>query len=92
MIRHMGLGWTEAHHPYSKAGYVYTPADSMEHFEKTVLPLAVTNTVPNEPPLELTGLPTQLVKVRLGTKAYDCIALDTSEAKEDEKDQSMVIR
>ena len=47
MIRHLVLGWTEAHHPYSKAGYVYTPADSMEHFEKTVLPLAVTNTVPN---------------------------------------------
>ena len=50
----------------------------------TVLPLAVTNTVPKEPPLELTGLPTQLVKVALGTKADDCISLDMSEAKEDE--------
>ena len=48
---------------------------------KTVIPLAVTNTVPNEQPLELPGLPTQLVKVTLGTKAYDCIALNTSEAK-----------
>ena len=51
---------------------------------KTVLPLAVTDTVPNEPPLELPGLPTQLVKVTLGTKADDCIVLNTSEAKEDE--------
>ena len=84
MIRHMGLGLTEAHRPYSKAGYVYTPADLMENFVKTVLPLAVTDTVPNEPPLELPGLPTQLVKVTLGTKADDCIALNTSEAKEDE--------
>ena len=30
------------------------------------------------------GLPTQLVKVTLDTKSDDCIALDTSEAKEDE--------
>ena len=29
------------------------------------------------------GLPTQLVKVTLDTKSDDCIALDTSEAKED---------
>ena len=56
----------------------------MDNFFKTVLPLAVTNTVTNEPPLELPGLPTQLVKVTLGTKAYDFIVLDTSEAKEDE--------
>ena len=47
MIRYLGLGWTEAHHPYSKAGYVYTPVDLMENFAKNVLPLAVTNTVPN---------------------------------------------
>ena len=50
---------------------------------KTVLPLSVTNIVLNEPPLELPGLPTQLVNVTLGTKSDDCIALDTSEAKED---------
>ena len=81
MIRHLGLGLTESHHPYSKAGYVYTPADLMEHFVKTVLPLAVTNTVPNEPPLDLPGLPTKLVNVTLGTKADDCISLDMSEAK-----------
>ena len=81
MIRHLGQKWTEPHHPYSKEGYVYTPAELMENFLKTFLLLAVTNTVPNEPPLELPGLPTQLVKVTLGTKVDDCIALDTSEAK-----------
>ena len=84
MIRYLGLGWTEVHHPYSKTGYVYTPAELMEHFVKTVIPLAVTNKVLNEPPLEIPGLPTQLVKVTLGTKSDDCIALNTSEAKEDE--------
>ena len=62
----------------------YKPAELMEHFVKTVIPLAVTNKVTNEPPLEIPGLPTQLVKVTLGTKSDDCIALNTSEAKEDE--------
>ena len=84
MIRYLGLGWTEAYHSYSKAGYTYTPADLMEHFVETVLPIAVNNTVPNEAPLELPGLPKQLVKVTLVTKSNDCIALDKSEAKEDE--------
>ena len=65
-----------------KAGYVYTPADLMDHFVKTVLPLAVNNTLPNEQPLELPGLSTQLVNVTLGTKADDRIELDSSEAKE----------
>ena len=73
MILHMVQQWTEAHHPYSKSGCVYTPAELMEHFVKTFLPLAVTNTVPNEPPLELPGVPTQIVKVTLGTKADDCM-------------------
>ena len=56
----------------------------MENFVKTVIPLDVTNTVPNEPPLDLPGLPTKLVKVTLGTKADYFIALDTSDAKVDE--------
>ena len=68
MIRHLGLGWTEVHHPYSKAGYVYTLADLMELVVKTVLPFYVSNTVPNESPLQRTGLPTQLANVTLGTK------------------------
>jgi hypothetical protein len=56
----------------------------MENFVKTVLPLSDKHTVPDEPPLKLPGLPTQLVDVTLGTKESDCIALDTTAAKEDE--------
>ena len=84
LIRYLGLGWTEAYHPYSKAGYTYTPVELMEHFVKTVLPLAKTQLVPQEPPLELPGLPTQLANVKLGTKAADCAALDTNGDEEEE--------
>ena len=59
---------------------------------KNVLPLDITNKVPNERPLELPGLPTQLVKVMLGTKADDCIALDMSEPKKDEEFSIEAIR
>ena len=57
---------------------------SLQSVVNTVLPISVTNTVPNESPLDIPALPTQLVNLTLGTKADDCIALDTSESKENE--------
>ena len=85
LMRYLGLGWVAAHHPYSKQGYVYTPEDLMEHFVKTVLPLANTHAVPSEPPLELPGLPEQLLETMLGTEAADCAALDNEKAEEKEE-------
>jgi len=41
-----------------------------EHFVKVVIPLAETNTAPDNPPVELPGLPKLY---RLGTRAQDCI-------------------
>ena len=45
-----------------------------DHFIKVVLSLANVNTVPDDAPLELPGLP-KLYK--LGTRAQDCIDLET---------------
>ena len=45
-----------------------------DHFIKVVLPLTNVNTVPDDAPLELPGLP-KLYK--LGTRAQDCIDLET---------------
>ena len=81
-MRQLGLGWTEAHHPYSKGGYVYTPEELMEHFVKTVLPMASTKTIPTEPPLILPSLPKQLVNCTLGTKAHDNAKLDDTEGQD----------
>ena len=73
LIRYLGLGWVEAHHPWSKKGHgTYSPTELLEHFVNVVLPLAEFKKVPAEPPLELPGLPNIC---RLGTRAKDCIDL-----------------
>ena len=46
-----------------------------------VLPLAETNEYPSEPPLKLPGLPNNMS--RLGTRAQDCINLETSLGSEE---------
>ena len=58
LMRYLGLGWVEAHHPWSKKGHgTYSPTELLDHFVKVVLPLADIKKVPVEPPLELPGLP-----------------------------------
>jgi hypothetical protein len=34
LIRYVGLGWEEAYHPWSKAGYIFTPIELLEHLTK----------------------------------------------------------
>ena len=75
LSRYLGLGWVEAHHPWTNKGHTYTATELLEHFVKVVLPLAETMEVPAEPPLKLPGLPTSLL--HLGTRAQDCIDLET---------------
>ena len=76
MIRYLGLGWAEMHHPWSKKSHgTYSPTELLDHFIKVVLPLADTKEVPAEPPLELPGLPNIC---RLGTRVRDCVELEKS--------------
>ena len=37
LIRYLGLGWVEAHHPWSKANHTYSPTELLEHFVNVVL-------------------------------------------------------
>ena len=82
LIRYLGLGWVEAHHPWSKKGHgTYSATELIDHFVRVVLPLEKTNTVPDEPPLALSCLPKSIC--RLGTRAQDCIDLETSLGSEE---------
>ena len=54
--------------------YTYKPCELFDHFIKVVLPLANENGVTDGPPVELPGLPTLY---RLGTRAQDCIYLES---------------
>ena len=81
LIRYLGLGWIEAHHPWSKKGHgTFSPTELLDHFVKVVLPLADIKEVTNEPPLELPGLPNIC---RIGTRAQDCIELEDALNSED---------
>ena len=54
--------------------YTYKPCELFDHFIKVVLPLANENEVTDGPPVELPGLP---ALYRLGTRAQDCIDLES---------------
>ena len=81
MIRYLGLGWVEAHHPWTKKGHTYTTTGLLEHLVTIVLPLVQTKEVPAEPPLKLPGLPTSLLHP--GMRALDCIDFETSLGSEE---------
>ena len=39
LIRYLGCGWKEAHHPWSKYTHIYTATELLDHFLHIVLPL-----------------------------------------------------
>jgi hypothetical protein len=73
LIRYVGLGWEEAYHPWSKAGYIFTPIELLGHLTKVVIPLQRHKIVPEHPPMNLLCRPTLPT---LGTKASDIVDMD----------------
>ena len=73
LIRYVGLGWEEAYHPWSKAGYIFTPIELLEHLTKVVIPLQRHKIVPEHPPMNLQCRPTLPT---LGTRASDIVDMD----------------
>jgi len=73
LIRYVGLGWEEAYHPWSKAGYIFTPIELLGHLTKVVIPLQRYKIVPEHLPMNLLCQPTLPT---LGTKASDIVDMD----------------
>jgi hypothetical protein len=82
LIRCVGLGWEEAHHPWTKGGYIYTPIELLEHLTKVVIPLQRYKTVPENPPMNLPSRPTLPT---LGTKAFDITDMDVLSTEQNTK-------
>ena len=68
LIVHLGLGFWEAYHPWSKDGDDYTALPFIEKFVKVCLHLTKTRKVPKEAPMEHPRLPELPI---LGTLASD---------------------
>jgi len=81
LIRYLGLGWTEAYHPWSKGKYVYSPLELLEHLVNTVIPLAKVKEIPAEAPV---SLPRRKSHGKLGDASVDLIALDNDREKDEE--------
>ena len=45
LIWHLGLGWTEAHHPWSVQELLFSSCHILKHFIEKVLPIAEINEV-----------------------------------------------
>ena len=46
----LGLGWEDAHHPWSKSGVAFSSKQLLKHLIETVIHLADDLPIPNEPP------------------------------------------
>ncbi len=51
LIRYLGLGWEEAHHPWSKNKHIYTASELLKHLCEVVIPLQDVKEVPDQPPI-----------------------------------------
>ncbi len=73
LIRYLGLGWKEAHHPWSKNRHQYNASELLKHLCEVVIPLHNVKEVPNQAPIKLPSRPDNFM---LGTKSADLIQLD----------------
>ena len=57
IIVHLGLGFDEAHHSWSRDRYKYSAVELIEQFVKVCLPLTKKKNIPTEAPMEHPRLP-----------------------------------
>jgi hypothetical protein len=55
-IYYLGLGWEEAHDPWSKDRYTFTAVELLQHLVNVMLPLLKTKKIPDEAPIYTQGL------------------------------------
>ena len=52
IIVHLGFGFKEAHHPWSRDRYEYSAVELLQHFVKVCLPCTKKKNLPKEAPME----------------------------------------
>ncbi len=56
-IQTLGLGWEDAHHPWSKNGMTYSAQHLLDHLCKVVISLAAKKTIPDDALAKLLAAP-----------------------------------
>ena len=66
LIRYLGLGWVEAHHPWSRGQHTFDSDELFQHLTEVVIPLADVKEIPLFAPVSLPELPDNFT---IGTKS-----------------------
>ena len=75
LMRYLGLGRVEAHHPWYLKGRAFTAEELFDHLINVVIPLATDGRhIPCEPPVNLPKVPDSII---VGTKSAARAALDS---------------
>ncbi len=82
LIRYLGLGWEEAHHPWSKNKHIYNESELLKHLCEVVIPLQDTQEILDQPLIKLPARPDSFT---LGTKLADLIQLDVGALAREER-------
>ena len=82
LIRYLGLGLEEAHHPWSENGHTFTSKELLNHFIHVVLPLEKKSELPMEASTTAPPLPTLQT---VGTVSQLTLMKDQASREEDEK-------
>jgi len=75
LMRYLGLGWVEAHHPWSSKGRTFTADELFDHLIRVVILLEYEpdREIPIEPPVDLPLVPNAIV---IGTRSDARTRLD----------------
>ena len=82
LIRYLGLGWEEAHHPWSKIKHQYTALKLLKHLCEVVIPLQKCKRGTQSGTFKLPAQPDSFM---LGTKSADLIELDNGAMAREER-------
>ena len=66
LIHYLGLGWEDAHHPWSSQRVVFNSQHLLGHLIEKVLPITEHREVPNEPPINFPEPPEMM---KFGTES-----------------------
>jgi hypothetical protein len=75
LMRYLGLGWVEAHHPWSSKGRTFTADELFDHLIRVVILLEYEpdREIPIEPPVDLPTVPDAII---IGTRSDARTILD----------------
>jgi hypothetical protein len=77
-----GLGWEEAHHPWSKNKRQFTASELLNHLCEVVIPLQDVKESPSDAPFKL---PTRPDSYTLGTKSAGLLEFDDAVLAKEER-------